>query len=74
MAHVCDKCLKVHPPGMKDCKEAAETIRRCLEAFDSRVEEHKRTCRGCPNPDQHVINLDRLDNLREELMVPNHGV
>lgn len=62
MARLCGKCLTVHPPGVEGCEEARKIMEQYAEEFNRRVEDHRQHCRGCPDPAQHVRNLDELDN------------
>jgi len=69
MARLCGKCLKLHPTGVEDCKEAQKIMEQYAEEFNRKVEDHRQHCRGCPDPAQHVINLDELDNPSKEPIV-----
>ncbi len=50
MARLCRKCLKLHPTGVEDCKEAQEIMEQYAEKFNRKVEDHRQHCRGCPDP------------------------
>lgn len=65
MARVCGKCLRVHPPEI-GCENAKIIRDKDVAEFNRRVKHHEEHCRGCPNPAQHIRNLDELDNPRKE--------
>ncbi len=65
MARACGRCLNVHPPEI-GCENAKSIRDKDAEEFNRRVEDHIAHCRGCPDPAQHLRNLDELDNPRKE--------
>lgn len=66
MAYLCQECHRVHPIGVRDCEEARRINKEYWEKLNRRVEQHRKICRGCPDPEQHVRNLDELDNPPKE--------
>ncbi len=69
MARICSKCHMVHPLGAVSCKDAARINKENAERFRRKVEHHMKHCRGCPDPEQHVRNLEELDNPRRKPIV-----
>ena len=65
MARVCGKCLNAHPPEI-GCENAKIIRDKDAAEFYRKVKYHEEHCRGCPDPAQHIRNLDRLDNPRKE--------
>jgi len=66
MAYVCGRCNTVHPPGAVGCEDARRIGKKNAAIFNRKVEHHREHCRGCPDPAEHVRNLDALDNPRRE--------
>lgn len=66
MAYICPHCHHVHPVGVGSCKEAKEQIDRDIANMKTRIAAHRDQCRGCPDPQQHLLNLDNLDRPKTE--------
>lgn len=69
MARICDKCGSVHSFGVVGCRDAARILKRNAEVFNRRVKYHMEHCPGCPDPEQHVRDLDELNNSRREPII-----
>lgn len=61
MARLCNNCRAVHPPE-ESCADAAVRINKRSAEITKTVDLHRKGCRGCPDPYQHVMNLESLDN------------
>lgn len=66
MVYVCGNCGAVHPPESVGCEDARRKREENAEEFHRKVEHHKAHCRGCPDPAEHVRELERLDNPRKK--------
>lgn len=66
MAYICPHCHVVHPPGAVTCEQAREQIAQARDFMNARIVVHRDLCRGCPDPRQHLLNLDRLDQPRSD--------
>ena len=55
MAYVCPTCETVHPPGVLLCEDVAKAI----EVRGREIEHHRQHCPGCPDPAQHMRNLEQ---------------
>lgn len=62
MAYVCGKCQTVHPPGAVSCEDARNIGEAAVKDFKRKVRRHKKGCLGCPDPEQHVENIERIQN------------
>lgn len=62
MPVICGKCYAIHPSGALGCEDARRIREKNAEEFNRKVTHHREHCRGCSDPAQHVMNLDKLDN------------
>lgn len=62
MAKICHEkgCGRVHPRGVVSCARAKELIEKSVAEFRKKVAAHRRSCHGCPDVQQHVLNLEDL--------------
>ena len=60
VAYICPNCGRVHPRGAVTCDRAKAQIETDTAEFRHDVRHHQETCEGCPNPQQHVLDLHQL--------------
>ncbi len=62
MAQICPDCKTVHYRGAIDCLHNRKLIQHSAEQMRHDVHHHLEMCAGCPDPEQHLRNLARLQH------------
>lgn len=69
MAKICNKCGRAHHSSEKDCdKNWGEEV-KWRKDLDEEVAVHRKTCRGCPDPERHVLNLREIEKKHPDISV-----